>query len=470
VTFNRPKLLLLAISLLFATASFAQDPTFTVRILDKPDGLVHGNLPVRVAGNVNVTRIELYVNGVKHSELQGTSGTLPVVIGDYIRRLRFRAVGYDAQNQVVGEDEMVVNDPQPPFRVRLQAPATLPATGNVSLTANVIKPNALRVTGVDFYVGESKVGAATNAPYGVSFDAAAFPSPVYARVVAHSNSGEEANDVVFFGTRARAEVDVSLHQIPLSVASGGTPLTAAELSLIDEGKARRIESLVPASDQPLNVVMLIDGSESMLEELPVVKQAAKQFAQTLLRPGDRVAVVMFNQRSYWLTNFTSDANAVAAAVDRIQPRGETHLYDSAIEMLYELQKQPGRRALVILTDGVDQGSSFKLDHLVHYARYAGVPIYPILKNKLLSRMVRFGIGLVQVRKVANLAKETGATYFIIQSERELPAIYARIAQELRQQYLLLFYSDPAASDTWHSLAVFSSNRDRVFRVPRGYFP
>ena len=67
-----------------------------------------------------VARVELFVNGVKYSEGTGRMMVLPVKIGDYIRRLRIRVAGYDAQNNVAGEDEMVVNDPQPPFRVHLR--------------------------------------------------------------------------------------------------------------------------------------------------------------------------------------------------------------------------------------------------------------------------------------------------------------------------------------------------------------
>src|SRR4029079_6946956 len=123
-----------------------------------------------------------------------------------------------------------------------------------------------------------------------------------------------------------------------------------------------------------------------------------------------------------------------ASVDRVKPVGETHLYDTVVEMLFELQKHPGRRALVVLTDGVDQGSTFTLDNLVHYARYAGVPIYPVVKNTMLSRLMRFGVGRLESRRLGAIARDTGATYFIVQTERELPAVYSRIADELRQQY------------------------------------
>src|SRR5439155_5256014 len=107
--------------------------------------------------------------------------------------------------------------------------------------------------------------------------------------------------------------------------------------------------------------------------------------------------------------------------------------------------------------------------LVHYARYAGVPLYPVIKNKMLMRLMRFGIGQLQARKLANIARDTGATYFIIQKESELPAVYARLAEELRQQYQLDFYSDASAADRWRTLLIRSSAGQQL-RIPKGYFP
>ena len=434
----------------------------SVRITLKPEGLVHGDLMVPVSTSEPVTRVELLVNGVKWSEGTGRSMVIPVKIGDYLRRIRIRAVGYDANQKVVGEDQMVVNDPKPPFRTRLH-------TSGTSLEASIIKPPGLAIASADFFIGEEKVASVTAPPWIASWDPARIATPLYARVAVHSADGQEANDVFFFGSQPSGEIEVTLQQLPLSVAGSGAAPLREELSLTDNGAPRQIEALVPASDQPLYVILLIDYSESMLDELPVVKTAAKQFAQTLLRPNDRIAVVGFNQTLFWLTPFTNDFNAAAASVDRVKPAGETHLYDSAIEMLYELQKQPGRHALVILTDGVDQGSKFKLDHLIHYARYAGVPVYPVIKNKILTRLMRFGIGYLESRRLAGLARDTGATYFIIRKESELPAVYAAISQELRQQYQLVFYSDSSAADEWHSLAI-TSRAGQPLRIPRGYFP
>ncbi|HEV8238989.1 MAG TPA: VWA domain-containing protein [Thermoanaerobaculia bacterium] len=441
----------------------------TVRITVKPAGLVSGTLQVPVMASAPVERLALFVNGVPSGAAAGRTMTQSLNVGFYLRRLRVRAVGYDGAGKVVGEDEMTVNDPRPPFRARLQGPAAWPTSGSVTLFANVLRPAEVRIGAVDFFVGEEKVASATEPPYAATVDAARFPGAVYARAVARAGD-QEANDVLLFGDPAHASEEVTLQQVPVSiVGTSAAPLRADTVTLWDGDAERAIEGLVPAADQPLHVILLVDYSESMLEELPVVKAAARQFAQQLLRPQDRIAVVGFNQRPFWLTGWTNDWNAVAAAIERGKPAGQTHLYDSVIQMLFELQKTPGRHALVVLTDGVDQGSRFELDHLVHYARYAGVPLYPVIKNRLLSRWMRFGVGRLEARRIARVAEDTGATWFLIQRESELAGVYAKIAQELRQQYQLVFRSEPGTPDQWRPLKIASADGQRL-RAPRGYFP
>src|SRR5437763_4061633 len=147
------------IVLFAAHAALAQ----SVRITQKPESLVHGDLYVPISTSENVARVDLLVNNVKWSEGHGRSMVIPVKVGDYLRRLRIRAVGYDAQNAVAGEDEMVVNDPKPPFRVRLHA------NGN-ALEASVIKPAETSVAGVDFFAGEEKIATLAKPPYVATFD------------------------------------------------------------------------------------------------------------------------------------------------------------------------------------------------------------------------------------------------------------------------------------------------------------
>jgi len=442
-----------------------------VLILSKPTRLVSQPLDVAISTGPEVARVELLVNGVKFDEKTGPSPRFTIPVGKYIRRLRVRAIGYDGNRAVVGEDEMVVNDPEPPFRVGLQAPAALPASGTVTLSATVTAPTNLIITGVDFFVGDTKIGTDSDAPYGATFDVAAHPSPLYAQAIARARGEIETNDLHLWGSIPRDSVEVVLHQLPISVQ--GAPksaLRAEDLTLEDATTERAISDLIPSSDQPLNVIMLVDSSESIAPELPVIKEAARAFARSLIRPNDRLAVVAFNQRQTWLTGFTSDVNQIGASLELIKPIGQTHLYDAVIEMLFELQKLPGRRALVVLTDGVNQGGTFELDHLVHYARYAGVPIYPIVKNRLLSRFLRFGLGMFEARRFADIARDSGASHFIIESPGQLDDVYGRIGQELQNQYLLMFYSEASLKDEWRPLQLKTSRRDLRIRAPRGYFP
>ena len=460
--------LAIAVSLGWAVAMEAGP----VRITLKPTRLVWGDLKVPVSVDEGVARIDLLVNGVRFASKSGRSVVFDVPVGLYIRRLRIRAVGYGAAGDVLGEDEMTVDDPRPPFRIHLDAPRHLPRERMARMSASVVAPPDSHVTGVSFYLGETLVGHDGTAPFEISFDPKQYGNPLYARATARLADGTETDDVQFFGSTPSDYVDVVLHQIPLSVGGDhlDVPLTRNDVRLIDNGEERPISALVPARDKPLNLILLIDCSESVGPELPLVRRTAKEFVRAVMGPGDRIAVVGFNQWTFWLTGFTSDVGAIDRSLDKLSARGQTHLYDSVIEMLYELQKQPGRRALVVLTDGVNQGGDFGLDHVIHYARYSGVPIYPIIRNAMLARFMRFGIGFFQARKFAEIAKESGATWFLIRRTDELPGVYRKIAEELRHQYLILFYAPVSKTDNWHTLGIETKRKGLVLRVPRGYFP
>ncbi|MGH9459253.1 MAG: VWA domain-containing protein [Thermoanaerobaculia bacterium] len=463
---------------LLATAAAHGGTAYEIQITLKPRGLVWGDLSIPVSAGPSVRRVELLVNGVKFSDAsfpasqagRGHSAVFHLPVGKYIRRLRVRVVGYDANGRLVGADEMAVNDPQPPFRVRIQAPPEYPEDGPVEVTAMVTAPPNVPVSEVELWAGETLLTRDTRPPYGFAWHSSLFPDVRYLRAVAHGPGGLEANDVHFWSDVPHESVEVVVKHIPLSVAGdNGVALTKDDLTLIDDGLPREIEALLPADDQPLNVIMLIDSSESMLDELPIVQRAAREFARTVIRENDRIAVVAFHQRIFWLTGFTSNHDLVDAAIAKLEPQGQTHLYDAVISMLYELQKMPGRKALVVLSDGVNSGGTFELDHLVHYARYAGVPIYPVVKNKWLSRLMRFRLALTEARRFAEIARESGATYFVVESPSELPEVYRAIADELRRQYLLVFRTESTGTDAWHSIAV-RTRKDVDIRVPRGYFP
>lgn len=453
-----------------AATSEALEPDELV-VRELPATLTRGEVEIPWEGGEDVARVEMLVNGVPFRSMEGSSGTFVLDVGGFIRRLRLRFEAYDQEGELISEVEQSLNDPHPPFRVRLRAPADLPETGPVSLIATVTKPRGWRVTGVDFFVGEQRIGGDTTAPYKATFLAEAFPDIRYARVVARASTGAEENAVHYFGGAPSETMEVNLHQIPLSIA-GETDgrLEADEFTLYENGEKKAIERLEPAQSERLSVVLMIDSSQSIEEELPLIREAALAFSRSILAPGNAdVAIVAFNQGTYWLTGFTANMEAVERAVSRLTAVGRTHLYDATIEMMYTLQRRSGRRALIVLSDGVNQGGYFTLDHVVHYARYSGVPVYPVVRNTLLSRLMRFGLRYFDANKYAEIAEEAGARYFIVNSPNDLPDVYGAIARELKRQYLISFYSEGTGRDTWARLRLESTRDDIDFRIPRGYF-
>jgi VWFA-related protein len=478
----------IAIALAFALGAAGQDierPTTTelesasptsddpVRITTRPSGIVYGEFSLAVSLAPPAVKASLVINGIRSlADEEGPSAVFQLEPGMFVRRYRYRVEGLDAEGRVVGQDEITINDPRPPFRVRVLAPPELPDSGMFTINASVTAPSSNPVTQVEFFLGEQSVGADKGAPFSVEINRDAFdPFPTYARAVAVARDGQEANHVVFFEDRLNENVDVIVKEIPVSVKGNlFRDLTIDELTLIDSGVERTIESLIPARDMPLNIILLIDSSESMLEELPVLKEAASGFAKSVLDGRNQIAVVAFTERSWWLTGFTRNQKAIDASLENLRPRGETHLYDTTIQMLYQLQKMPGRRALVVLTDGVNQGGDFKVEHVVHYARYSGIPIYPILQNSVLAKLRYIPLVSFEAERYMKIADEAGASWFLIKKPKQLPNVYASIARELRNQYFIRFRTQTTRRELWHPIRLKTSEKDVEIRTPRGYFP
>jgi VWFA-related protein len=447
-------------------------PEDPVRITIRPPDLAYGDLSIAVSIAEPAVRAKLYVNGLEHSEKAGPSMVFNLKPGMYVRRLRYRVEGLDKEGHVVGQDEITVNDPRPPFRIRAHAPAELPEEGPVVLNASVTAPPDNPAVRVDFFAGEQFLGSTEKPPFSTTFDVSDFdPRPAYVRAVAIARDGQEANDVSFFADRLTDRVDVVVQEVPVSVkGSPRRPLAIEDLKLVDSGIETKIDSLLRASDEPLNVVLLLDSSESMLDELPVLKEAARGFARSILDGRNRIAVVAFAERVWWLTGFTKNFRAIDDALEHLYPRGETHLYDSTIRMLFEIQKMPGRRALVVLTDGANQGGDFELDHVVHYARYSGVPIYPIIQNSLLAKLRYIPLAKPEAERYAEIAEDAGASYFIVRKSSQLPGVYNAIATELKNQYMIRFRVETRGKDIWRPIRLTSGRKDVTLRTPRGYFP
>ena len=146
-------------------------------------------------------------------------------------------------------------------------------------------------------------------------------------------------------------------------------------------------------------------------------------------------MITFNDHPMLAVKFTRDVKALAGGLAGLKAERGTALYDSLIFSFYTFNGLKGRRALLLLSDGRDEGSRFSFEEALEFARRAGVTVYAI------------GLGDdVDKRKLARIAEETGGRAFFPKRAGDLAAIYAGIAAELRSQYLIAYQSTTTRTD------------------------
>ena len=138
----------------------------------------------------------------------------------------------------------------------------------------------------------------------------------------------------------------------------------------------------------------------------------------------------------------------------------TALYDSVVFSLFYFNGIKGQRALLILSDGKDEGSRFTYEEALEYARRAGVTIYAI------------GLGKdVDKKHLSKIAEETGGRSFWVKSAAELSPIYAEIERELRSQYLVAYQStNTGEENTFRTVELKVAKPGIEVKTIRGYYP
>jgi VWFA-related protein len=160
---------------------------------------------------------------------------------------------------------------------------------------------------------------------------------------------------------------------------------------------------------------------------------------------------------------TNSHSRLAAGLDGIEAAGETTLYDSVVFGLYYMVGLRGKRALILLTDGVDSQSKYSFDDTLEFARFSGVAVYSI------------GIGISRrdyeaQRVLRQLASQTGGDCYFINSARELERIYSKIEGELRSQYLIGYQSSQSGSDEFRRVEIHTARPDLEVKTVPGYYP
>ncbi len=393
--------------------------------------------------------------------------TLPfeakVTLADPPREQVATAVAFDAAGRRLGEDRLVLNLVDPPFRVRIASLAEDPAAGGLRIEAAVSVPRKASLERVTFYRGDQAFAERTVAPFAADLPASdsgagALRPDEFVRVVARLADGRELEDVELLRPgRFAEEVEVELVQIQVLVTDGsGVPVTdlaAADFQIVDAGKPREIERVYQARDVALVLGLAIDSSGSMVRSWDTTRLAAERFLDDILTSRDRAFLVDFDSRLRLLQPLTSDKSQLSWALDRLQPQGGTALYDSILFSLLQFTDEPGRRALIVITDGFDSESKSNPTRAVAFGRRLGVPVYGISiegRGEALPplpsgpgrppapSMTAYAAERDQLKLITN---PTGGRLLRVVSEDQIARAFAQIEDELRKQYIVTFYTD-----------------------------
>jgi len=256
-------------------------------------------------------------------------------------------------------------------------------------------------------------------------------------------------------------------------------LKADEVRVYDEGQPQKLLRFSHGRDAAARVLLLIDASGSMSQELKSasVRMAVLQLLAALPAQ-DEVGVAGFDQAYRSLQAFTLDRAAVQGALDRLAPFGSTALHDAVRQATDALASSgDGRRAVVVITDGLDTASRNTPDEVIARAKAIDVPVYTIAivsplddpASSHYSKRAAAPASLTGASALKRYAEMSGGAAFTVSEFRELKSAVDTIASELSFQYRL-GYEPPEGQAGFRRLEVRTTRKGVVLRSRRGYVP
>jgi VWFA-related protein len=264
---------------------------------------------------------------------------------------------------------------------------------------------------------------------------------------------------------------------------------------IDEDKApQTLKTFVAETNQPLTLGILLDTSGSQQRVLPLEQDAGSQFLERVLRAKDEAFLLSFDVNVDLLQDFTNSAHMLARAMGKAEintaggngaagipgagggtvptvgdPKG-TLLYDAIyLASTEKLNQESGRKAMIILTDGEDEGSREKIADAIAAAQKSNVIIYVIL---IADREMYWsqGMGYTGYSAAKKISDETGGRVIDVGNNgTKLQAAFEQIEDELRTQYVASYTSSNGKLDgTFRRLAVQCGDGMKV-QVRKGYY-
>ena len=284
-----------------------------------------------------------------------------------------------------------------------------------------------------------------------------------AKTNSNQESASEAEDIV--------RITSTLVPVPASVVDvrgvAVTNLKLEDFELRIDGQPNVISDLSRA-ETPVRMAMLFDNSGSLSEFREFEKRAAVRFFRNVLRPVDQAAVFSVSTDVTLAEPLTNDARRLESTIAGFgKPEGATSLFDAIIQAGAYLKPYPGRRIIVIVSDGEDTTSRADFDTTLQRTLADDCQIYVVQTGLYENANVR---ALAAERRMEEFASQTGGAAYIPRSAEDLDSAFAQIAADLAQQYILSYY--PAADKRdgrYHVIAVSVKTRSNTrVRARKGF--
>jgi Ca-activated chloride channel homolog len=252
-------------------------------------------------------------------------------------------------------------------------------------------------------------------------------------------------------------------------------LSRGDFQIYEKGQQRPIVDFKVSDQGPVSLAILFDVSGSMrvASNMEAGKRAVEHILSWIQPRADEVALFSFDKDIRQEVAFTSDPNRVRAALNSMTAIGMTSLYDAIAQTAKTLGNRPSpRRAVVVITDGIDTSSTMKASEVSAIASAIDVPVYVIavvspLDHPGQEQAVVDAASSPVSTHLSNLAYWTGGDLTLVSTPAHASLAARELITELRHQYLLAFESAKEAG--WYSLDVRTRRRELTVRARSGYF-
>jgi len=290
------------------------------------------------------------------------------------------------------------------------------------------------------------------------------------------------------------KVDVDLVNILASVRSKGGALIGnlekSDFKVFEDGKEQTIKSFTRETDLPLTIGLLVDTSGSQERLIDIERRAADQFFSKVLRPKDEAFLIQFGAEAELLQDSTNSPRLLREGLNQLRlsvPVGGLHpgpvptmqnqagtiLYDAVYLAANErLKSEVGRKAIIIITDGVDTGSKISRDKSIEAAQKADSIIYSIY---YVDRAAYYNGGFGSFGgggegELRRMSSETGGQVFPVSNKLTLDDIFREIQEEMRSQYVIAYTPpNPKKDGSYHKVDLRVGNKDYKVQARKGYY-